>query len=325
METITCIFCKTQQENRIFIQENGFTGRKCEQCGLVYISPRPSLSDIKNLYTHDQAQISAESHKSQGFIKRIYARHHLAILKRYALNGSLLEIGAGAGFFLDEARKSGFDVYGIEWNDRQRDFIRSELNIPCDAGTLQEAFENKRFDIIYHCDVASHFYDPIVEFSTMNKRLNPGGILMFETGNGDFQEKYISAFTSFQYPDHLFFFSEKNIRDLLSLTGFELLHIYKWAILPQLMAKKLFSKFSPIRDLNSKDREMPTQSGDSEASGIKLTTLPASKGAVKKMLSPIQQRGAEILSYALRYKVGYVYPKEQQPYTMIVVAKKLAT
>jgi hypothetical protein len=53
--------------------------------------------------------------------------------------------------------------------------------------------------------------------------------------------------------------------------------------------------------------------------------LPASKGTVKKMLLPIQQRGAELLSYVLRYKVGYLYHREQRPYTMIVVARKSTT
>ncbi len=312
MEAITCIFCKTQQEDRILIRENGFTGRKCEQCGLVYISPRPPFSDIKNLYSDDQAHISAESHKAQSFIKRVYARHHLAILRRYASKGSLLDIGAGAGFFLDEARKSNFDAYGIEWNEKQLDFIRNELNLRCEKETLLEAFENKSFDVIYHCDVISHFYNPISEFSIMHKRLNPGGILMFETGNGDFDEKYLSAFTSFQYPDHLFFFSEKNIRDLLALTGFELVGIYKWSILPQLTAKKLLSKFY----------NPPTQAGKSESSHRPTRARSTSKGTVKKNLSTIPQRIFEVLSYILRYKVGYLYPKEKMPYTMIVVARK---
>ena len=324
METITCIFCKTQQEDRILIRENGFTGRKCDKCGLVYISPRPSLSDIENLYTHDQAQISAESHKSQSFIKRLYARHHLAILRRYASKGSLLEIGAGAGFFLDEARKSGLDVCGIEWNTKQIAFIRNGLNIRCETGTLLEAFDSKSFDIIYHCDVISHFHDPISDFSIMNKRLNPGGILMFETGNGDFEDKYLSAFSSFQYPDHLFFFSEKNIRDLLALTGFELLAIYRWSILPQLAAIKLLRRLRSVKAFLGMNRKVPVQPGDRESSSPESPAL-SSGGTAKKRLWTIMGKGIEIMLYILRYKVGYIYPRERRPYTLIVVARKSIT
>lgn len=317
METITCIFCKTQQEDRVLIQENGYTGRKCEHCGLIYISPRPSLAEIRNLYGDDQAHISAEAHKAQGFSKRLQARHHLAILKRYITGGSLLDIGAGAGFFLDEARKNNFDVYGIEWNDSQVDFIRNTLNIKCDKTTLRESFGSKNFDVIYHCDVISHFYDPLAEFTIMNQRLNPGGILMFETGNGDFDEKYLSAFTSFQYPDHLFFFSERNIRDLLARTGFELLHIYKWSIIPQLTAKKFLSKFYSVRSSGSGNhRKTPSRSG--RRPSVILSVAASAKMALAAMML----RMFEILSYILRYKIGYIYSKQKQPYTMIVVARK---
>jgi Zn ribbon nucleic-acid-binding protein len=57
METISCILCRVDDSFPI-IQENGYTGRKCRRCGLIYISPRPSREDIKDLYAHDQAVIS---------------------------------------------------------------------------------------------------------------------------------------------------------------------------------------------------------------------------------------------------------------------------
>ncbi len=50
MEDISCIFCKTSQKDRIVIEENGFMGKKCSRCGLIYISPRPTLLEIDRLY-----------------------------------------------------------------------------------------------------------------------------------------------------------------------------------------------------------------------------------------------------------------------------------
>lgn len=162
METIGCIFCKNKENDaRIVIEENGFLGRKCPHCGLIYISPRPTPAEIVNLYQRDQAHASAESHLRADFTKRLHAGHSLSILERYKKQGHLLEIGAGAGYFLDEARKAGFDVYGIELNPTQTDFINRKLDIPCETTTLTGSYDNKIFDIIYHCDVISHFYDPI--------------------------------------------------------------------------------------------------------------------------------------------------------------------
>lgn len=47
MEFIECIFCK-RYSDRVVITENGYTGRKCPICNLVYISHRPSFSETLN-------------------------------------------------------------------------------------------------------------------------------------------------------------------------------------------------------------------------------------------------------------------------------------
>lgn len=105
---------------------------------------------------------------------------------------------------------------GIEFNNIQANFIKNKLNIPCEQSPLND----QKFDIIYHCDVISHFYDPIAEFERTRIKLNESGLVIFETGNlGHADIKYFKYFTKFQYPDYLFFFSEKNINTLLERTG----------------------------------------------------------------------------------------------------------
>ena len=141
----------------------------------------------------------------------------------------MLEIGAGAGYFLDEARNEGFKVYGIEFNDIQAEFMRSKFGIYCEESPLDVSlFDGMKFDIIYHCDVLSHFYDPVSEFRKINDKLKKNGIVVFETGNfGDVKKEYYRFVIKFQYPDHLFFFSEKNFKELLGRTGFEFIKIYR--------------------------------------------------------------------------------------------------
>src|SRR5580698_8371898 len=107
MNEIPCIFCSIESR-RVVIEENGYQGKQCPRCGLIYISPRPSLDDLVALYEQDSAHISAEDHVGAAFEKQLYARHHLKVIRSVAKSGDLLEIGAGAGYFLDEARKSGF-------------------------------------------------------------------------------------------------------------------------------------------------------------------------------------------------------------------------
>ena len=315
METIECIFCNNSKST-IVIEENGFQGRQCDNCGLIYISPRPSLHDIIDLYGHDNADISAQSHISGSFVKRLYAKHSLKLIKKNIRSGLILEIGAGAGFFLDEARKQSFEVYGLEPNPIQANFIRNTLKIPCEGKPLDSStFGGKKYDIIYHCDVISHFFDPISEFSKINERLNPNGYVVFETGNlGDVDKKYFKVFTKFQYPDHLFFFSENNLVTLLKKTGFEVVSLHRYSILPQLKLIKLLKNF--FRHIKGNQNEK-TNSQTKVKSTIDAYSLNFS-------FTKILLRGIyNYFFYLIRYKLGYLFPKKGRPQTIIVIAKKI--
>ncbi len=218
----------------------------------------------------------------------------------------------------------GFDVYGIELNQIQADFIDNEMNIPCETKRLHESFNKKRFDIIYHCNVISHFYDPISEFFEMNKRLNTNGIIVFETGNlGDVKEKYFYLFTGgakkFGYPGHLFFFSEQSIKNLLALTGFEIIKIRRYSILLLLRIIRILERIKTIIKIllgkNRKHIEIPSSQKVYDFSKISKTT----NTGLKKMFKNVRS----IIFYNMRYRIGYLLPKKGKPQTIIVVAKKL--
>ncbi len=310
MQEIDCIFCHVKSPE-VFIEENGWFGRKCPSCGLIYISPRPSAAEIEQLYAAGDAHIPAEAHISGAHRARLYARHHLGIIQRFCRAGSLLEIGAGAGYFLDEARARGFAPAAIEFNPAQAAFIRTTLGIPCEERPLDgSSFAGRAFDVLYHCDVTSHFYDPFAEFRKMRNALRPGGWMVFETGNGgDVAPGYFRHFSAFQYPDHLFFFGLDNIRRLLEASDFELVALHGYSIMPQLHALHALSR---VKSLVRRGR---------------ASRAPAPAGAAP----PAREAGGQALSrlvdyanYVLRYKVGSVAPKSQRPQTLLIVARARA-
>jgi 2-polyprenyl-3-methyl-5-hydroxy-6-metoxy-1,4-benzoquinol methylase len=320
MKEIQCIFCNTDS-NQIVIEENGYKGRICPKCGLIYISPRPSSLEIQNLYRHDQAHASAKSHISGTFGKRLCAKHNLRIIKKFFKNGSMLEIGAGAGYFLNEARKEGFEVYAIELNSIQADFIRSKLGISCEESSLNaSSFGGKKFSIVYHDDVISHFYDPIAEFKKINDRLKDKGILVFETGNlGDVKEKYYRTFTRFQLPDHLFFFGEDNLKQLLRRTGFELIEIFRYSILPQLRIIKILRRARAFIKSQEKTRNT-NRNNITEVPFSNIFNSNISRFCFKQLI----KNAYCYFLYLIRYKIGYVMPKKGRPQTVIVIARKRA-
>lgn len=320
MKNLKCIFCDVGS-GHVVIEENGYKGLKCPECGLIYTSPRPSSGAVVNLYGHDDAHISAESHIASEFSKRLYARHHLKLIRSFCVDGSVLEVGAGAGYFLDEARKVGFDPCGIEFNPAQASFIRNELHIPCEEAPLNSSlFNAKKFNLVYHSDVVSHFADPIADFRKMHEMMNDDGIMVFETGNlGEVDETYFSSFQRFQYPDHLFFFNTKNIKCLLERTDFQLLRIFRYSILPQLTAIRISSGIK--RALGRKPSGNVVRDERSSA----RTSNEKGRGGVPKLANSEPRRKGSVgnlVNYWLRYKVGKVAPKARRPQTMLIVAKK---
>jgi SAM-dependent methyltransferase len=218
------------------------------------------------------------------------------LIKKYIKYGELLELGAGGGWFLKEAQKC-FKVFAIEPNPGQASFIRNVLRIPCEENVLTtESFNGKEFDIIYHRDVLSHFYDPVAEFLKIKARLKKKGYLIFETGNlGEIDKKHFALFEKFYYPDHLFFFSHKSLRLLLKKTGFKLIRIYSYSTILQLLTGKFLAM---------------------------IKRKPINMGSDKIKKTPYKPFHF-FLSYILCYRCGHLLPKNGYPQTLIVVAKNV--
>jgi SAM-dependent methyltransferase len=322
-QLVNCIFCGAGAPSEVAICENGFNGRQCCSCGLIFISPRPSFEQIVEIYGHDSAHVSSISHLAAGFSKRLYARNSLRIIRKLKASGDILEIGAGGGFFLDEARNQGFNPYAIEFNGIQANHIRDTLGIPCVAKSLGDnPYPGMSFDVIYHCDVVSHFYDPIDEFQAIHHSLEDDGLLVFETGNlGDVDHRYFRLFSQFQYPDHLFFFSTRNIRQLLESTGFELLEIRRYATLADLWVSRIRAKLRLLaRSVLGRTQEF-TQLTDSGIPSQRTHDPELPSGRKRSMIDWIKTAD-QYVNYLIRYRIGRLLPKGSRPQTLIVVARK---
>ena len=314
LESIDCIFCGPAP-SEVTIVENGFEARRCSTCGLIFVSPRPTRERIADLYRLDEAHLSAESHLSGAGspLGRLYARHDVRQIRRHVKRGRLLEVGAGNGNVLVEARRRGFDVYGIELNPTQAAFIRDRLGIPCYA-SLDEIYRDRRedpFDVVFHRDVLSHLFDPLEDFSRLNGLLADGGTMVFETGNlGDVDRSYFKHVKVFQLPDHLFFFSDRSIDELLRRTGFTRVATRQYSILPQLAVISALRKLRGLGTGSPSVRAGASRSGEPAGS--------SSRTAIARFL----RTTVAFAMFGVRYGIGALAPKRGRPQTVVIVASK---
>ena len=309
MQEISCVLCEASNSEAV-AHDNGFTGRQCSNCGLIFVSPRPSREEMAKVYEEGEAYLSPESFvrgpESLSGLAR--AREDVKRVRRHVTGGSLLEIGPGRGTFLVAARRAGFDVFGVELNPVQAEFIRKQHGISCvESLDAASTLNGGQFDVIYHRDVLSHFYDPHEEFARLRDLLKPGGYQIFETGNlGDVDHRYLKLVKSFQYPDHLFFYGEKSLKRLFDQTGFDHVHTYRYSILPERLVRSALVR---LKRGSTAPPSSPLPSTSSPTNG----QGPAGQ---------IARQGLDMFYHGLHLTLGRIPVKPDVPQTLIVVARK---
>jgi hypothetical protein len=313
MERVPCLFCP-DAASEVAIEENGYTGRRCLSCGLIFVCPRPSPEDVVALYEDDHAYVSAESliTSAVSWSERHKAKRIIRYIRRYVRGGRLLELGPGGGAVLVAARAAGFDPVAVEPNRIQANFIRTRLGIRC-VTSLDELNGEGTFNAVFHGDVLSHLSDPIGEFQRLHGILREGGLMAFETGNAaDVEPRLLHHYLSFQFPDHLYFFGERTLSMLLDRSGFVRVATRRYSILPTLRLAALFSK---LRDAAARsERKQPGDAGTVRSIESRLS---ARARAVKRLSGAVWTA-----LYSLTYGVGALAPKRGRPQTLFVAARK---
>jgi SAM-dependent methyltransferase len=216
-----CVVCG-KRSNRVVWSENTYQSRACE-CGTLYVSPRPIAGEIDA--TRDGHHASFYS---------LSARTKLRWLARYVSPGRFLEIGAGEGDFLAAARGYGHSIAAIEADPDRAERLRRRLGVEVECALIEESqWVDGAFDVVFHCDLLSHFEDPHRALRRMSRLLRPGGCLFFEVGlMAGVSPLWYRLIGELGLPQHRWFFSERALVRLLTDCGLEIEHRVCFNLVP---------------------------------------------------------------------------------------------
>jgi SAM-dependent methyltransferase len=312
----TCILCGKESRNVVW-SENGYAGIRCA-CGLLFVSPRPAEDEVRGWCNSEDADIRARGRIGSEIAARIVSRYRLKLLKGFLPEGTILEIGSGGGYFLEESKRMGFTPFGIELNLKEAEFIRERLKIPVEVTPLsRDSFKGLFFDGLCHFDVISHFYDPVSEFRKFHDRLKEGGILLFETGNGgDLSKMWLRFIGHLQFPEHLFLFSIGNIEQFCNQAGFRIVKTYRYSIVLHLAALKLFGILRRMATKASANRSGRRRTGGALEEGRSGGSPQLSRGVI------LAFKICSYVNFFIRYRMGRLLPKIG-PQTIIYVARRV--
>jgi len=324
MKNINCILCNLPSD-KIVISENNFNGVKCDNCELIYISPRPNEEEMINFY-HGESDfgdgtspyLDAKVRYRVSKSKKIHASNTIKNLKKFKQKGSLIEIGPGPGLFMMEAKKNQFKTIGLEINPSRAHYLET-LGFECITSPLEKIDLNNfsKADIVYHCDVMAHFYEPVKAINIMSNMLKEDGILMIETGNiPELSNFWISSFSSFHYPGHLFFFSEKSLSKLLKQNGFEILEVKRYPSIFNIFYEKIVKILKNLFNLK-KQRNLRSSNKENKTF----------EKEIKFRASILDKTISKINSFKafLQYKILHLIPfLKNTPSQIVIIAKKVS-
>lgn len=223
-------------------------GKKVIDYDIIAVDPLPTSGDLEEYYSKLYYQ-TADGHKNT--YDAVYTQEeldHKVLEAKIAIESikqstpktmlSLVELGCGEGFFLNEAslcrwdaKGTDFSAFGIEkWHPHLKSVFKEGDSYDYIKDTISQ---NMFFDVCVLRNVLEHVIDPKDLLLSIKKILaDDGKILITVPNDYSLLQKramelgHIDKEFWFAPPDHLYYFNTKNIIPFVEDCGFEVCDMY---------------------------------------------------------------------------------------------------
>lgn len=160
---------------------------KCTTCSLIFLNPLPSDRELACLYPsdyyayHDAPRVGNWKKR----LKTLLGYWDGPREPRFVRPGTFLDVGCGAGEFLEAMSRQGWDSYGVEPNIMAADLGRLKGR-RIFGGALQDAkFPSEFFDYIRASHSLEHSAKPVELLAEVVRVLKPQGTFMIAVPNAN--------------------------------------------------------------------------------------------------------------------------------------------
>lgn len=242
--SFSCNICKSVKKEYVYRKVRGFDTPKnydlikCKVCQTVQTFPIPTKQQLSEYYG-DQA-IAYNGTGGDVFVKnyinnkvghwnKLKLHKRLNEIKKYAPGAkSVLDVGCGAGLFIDYLRYNDYKVQGIELSQWGHAVAIKELRLKVQNKQLMEAgFKPKTLDVVTMYDLLEHTINPQQEVKYIHNLLKDDGVLIINVPNFDsfISRKMGSQWNKLIPPNHLYHFTIESLSEILKNGGFKIVFV----------------------------------------------------------------------------------------------------
>jgi 2-polyprenyl-3-methyl-5-hydroxy-6-metoxy-1,4-benzoquinol methylase len=201
-----------------------------EEYQLLKTHPQPTLDRLGMYYEFDDYISHTDGkrtlfEKMYHFIKRRAIKNKLRLIEQHQpVKGKILDIGAGTGDFLLEAKNKNWETVGVEPNEKAKSIAIKKGVLFADT---IEKLESNSFDVITLWHVLEHVPDVVHQVAELKRLLKPSGTLIIAVPNfKSFDAKYYKTFwAAYDVPRHLWHFSKTAIEKLFDKQNMNLVAV----------------------------------------------------------------------------------------------------
>lgn len=202
--------------------EEGYTVKRCRACTVEFLQPFPY--GLMEFYSGDDYWSGRVKSVDKTSLREKLGWEQQRWLEEIGpenLRGKqLVDIGCGAGLFLDLAAPLCASTAGVEPSRRFESVLR-------DAGHGYFAdctdLDSEKTEVAVCFDTLEHVPDPMRFLKEIRRCMIPGGTIYLGVPNCDeFLKSLVREYLSFFYhKSHLYYFSARSLQVLLGRAGFE--------------------------------------------------------------------------------------------------------
>ena len=208
-----------------------FVAVRCAACGLIYLNPRPDVSELQTIYPSNYHAFDF-SPEDFGVVYRVRARLEarriLSWCEGLPDDARILDVGCGDGFHLNLLKRYGNKNWRLEGIDLDRRAVEAaeKSGLKIHAGTIESLdLPKNTCDLALMIQTIEHVEHPENVLSAVFEILKPGGKLVVVTDNTDsidFKMFKNAYWGGYHFPRHWNLFNRKSLSLLAEKCGFEI-------------------------------------------------------------------------------------------------------